>query len=949
MSLAPGARLGPYEILSALGAGGMGEVYRARDSRLQRDVAIKVLPASFAADPERLARFEREAQMLAALNHPNIAAIYGFEEGPAALDAGRAGEAGPHESTDVGAGFSRPVRALVMELVEGETLAEHLAARTFSGPRGLPIDEAVPIAKQIADALEAAHEQGVIHRDLKPANIKVTPDGVVKVLDFGLAKLAESAGSRQQAAGSANLTMSPTITSPAMMTGAGVILGTAGYMSPEQAKGRDADKRSDVWAFGCVLFEMLTGARAFEGEDVSDTLAAVLRAEPDWNALPADVPPYLRTIVKRCLEKNRKARIPDISAVRFLISEAAATAVPVPTAIDAEAGSQKARPAFLRAWQAAAALLALTTVAGGAAWWSASRPVTPAVSRFFVYPPDKNTFVTFGRVGTGVVISPDGSKLAFTARDASGKTLLWIRGIDSLTAQPLQGTDDAGYPFWSPDSRFIGYFAQQKLLKIAASGGPPQTLCVTGVAGLRGGSWSQDGTIVFSTGPNKGLSRVSSAGGQPSEFMRLAEGQTSYVFPWFLPDGHHFLFYAYATSDDVGGVYVGSLDAAESKRLAGADSAAVYDSQSGHVLFVRQGTLLAQPFNSQTLALAGESFPIAERVESVVTPGIAAFSVSNNGILAYGVGTGGAAGLQMGWFDRQGKPVEAVGPPGNYRGIDLAPDGTRVAAHRHDGNGGDIWVTDLSRSTTSRFTFDASQENSSPIWSPDGTRIVYASTRNGKSGVYQKLANNAGTEERLLESTNTILPVSWSPDGNSIVYEVLDPKTENDLWLLPLSGDRKPSPLLHTPFTESHGQISPDGKWLAYYSNETGRAEVYVQPFPGGAGKWQISTSGGVFPRWRRDGRELFYMIPITGGKMMGVDVKSIGSTFDAGTPKDLFDSPYVNLAHTGIAAGAGPYHTFAVSPDGQRFLIPHPASGATADLVMPVVVVENWAAGLSK
>jgi serine/threonine protein kinase len=922
MPIGPGTRLGPYEIVSAIGAGGMGEVYRARDTRLQRDVAIKVLPDLFAADPDRLARFEREAQVLASLNHPHIAAIYGLEE-----------------TQDVGAGFRRPVRALILELVDGETLADRIAR----GP--IPLDEAMPIARQIAEALEAAHEQGIIHRDLKPANIKVTPAGVVKVLDFGLAKLAESAGSGQRAG--ADVSMSPTITSPAMMTGIGMLLGTAAYMAPEQAKGKPADKRSDIWAFGCVLFEMLTGKRAFEGDDVSDTLAAVLRGEPDWNALPADAPPHLRAIVKSCLVKDRKPRIPDISTVRFLMDGAALAA---PAAIDAAAdaaGFKKTRRTS-RAWQAAAALLALTTFAGAAAWWSASRPITPSVTRFFVYPPEKTTFVTLTRTGTSVVISPDGSKLAFTARDASGKILLWIRPIDSLTAQPLSGTDDAAYPFWSPDSRFIGYFAQQKLMKIAATGGPPQTLCGT-IAGPRGGTWNQDGTIVFQTGPGKSLSRVSSAGGQPSEFMRLAKGQTQYVFPWFLPDGRHFLFHANATSDDIAGVYVGSLDAADSKRLAAADTSAVYDSQSGHLLFVRQGTLLAQPFNPKTLALTGESFPIAERVEAVVTPSLAAFSVSTNGILAYGVGAGAAAGLQMAWFDRQGKQVEAVGPAGNYRGIDLAPDGKRVAVHRHDGNGGDIWVTDLSRSTTSRFTFDASQENQSPIWSPDGMRIAYASFRNGKSGLYQKLANNAGTEERLIESDSPIVPVSWSPDGRSIVYAVTDPKTDRDLWMLPLTGDRKPSPLIQTPFTESHGQISPDGKWLAYYSNETGRSEVYVQPFPGGAGKWQISTSGGQFPRWRRDGRELFYMSQASGGKVTAVDVRSSGSTFEAGSPRDLFDSPYVNLTHTSTGFGAGPYHTFVVSADGQRFLIPHPPSSDATGLTMPIAVVENWAAGLGK
>jgi serine/threonine protein kinase len=916
MALPGGTRIGPYEILSALGAGGMGEVYRARDTKLGRDVALKIISDTYALDPDRVVRFRREAQVLASLNHPHIAAIYGFED-------------------------SGETHALVLELVEGETLADRIA-------RGaIPLDDTLPIAKQIAEALEAAHEQGIIHRDLKPANIKVTPDGAVKVLDFGLAKLNDPNASNVSN-GPNVLSLPPTITSPAMMTGLGMILGTAAYMAPEQAKGRAADKRSDVWAFGCVLYEMVTGQRAFAGDDVSEVLASVLAREPDWTLLPSNLPPALGTYIRRCLQKNAKQRIGDVQDVRLALEGAFEMAVP-PAAADAGTAPQKTRPVSFRVWQAAAALLALTTVAGATSWWSASRSVAPSVTRFFVDPPEKTTFVTSSRTGTSVVISPDGSKLAFTARDASGKVLLWMRPIDSLTAQPLLGTDDAAFPFWSPDSRFIAYFARQKLLKIAVNGGPPQTLSTT--TGVRGGTWNQDGTIVFNIGPGKTLSRVSSAGGQPTEFMRLTNGQTGYAFPWFLPDGRHFLFYSYAASDEVAGVYISSLDAAaESKRLVGADTAAVYDSQSGHLLFVRQGTLLAQPFNLKTLAPAGEPFPIAERVESSVAPSIAAFSVSNNGILAYGVGAGSGALQQMTWFDRQGKQIEAVGRPENYRGIDLAPDGKRVAAHRHDGNGGDIWVTDLSRSTTSRLTFDASQENSAPIWSPDGTRIVFASFRNGKSGLYQKLANNAGTEERLIESETTIVPTSWSPDGRSIVYQVVEGKTASDLWVLPLSGDRKPAALLHTPFSESFGQISPDGKWLAYQSTETGRIEVYVQPFPSGAGKWQISTNGGMLPRWRRDGRELFYPTQPSGGKMMAVDIKSSASTFEAGSPKELFDlpSPFV-ITHSGIRPGAGPYYVYAVSANGQHFLIQHPPSGDTTDLTMPIAVVENWAAGLKQ
>ncbi len=932
----------------------MGEVYRAHDTKLNRDVAIKILPELFARDPDRIARFQREAQLLAALNHPNIAAIYGLEEAKPSMTSTGSGQAPSASSGQAAINF------LVLELVEGPTLAERLShvGRALSGPPGEPDPigsgllptEALSIARQVADAFEAAHEKGIIHRDLKPANIKVRDDGVVKVLDFGLAKAMDSVA---QGFSPAIATNSPTLT--VQGTEAGVILGTAAYMSPEQAKGRTADKRSDVWSFGCVLYEMLTGKRAFEGEDVSDTLANVLKSEPDWHALPPEVSEPIRTLLKRCLVKDRHARISDIAVAKYVLADGGSAGPALRTVEGGPGpGTVAVQPTSVPRGlliRAATAALVAAAIAGGTAWWYASRPLAVSVTRFFVYPPEKNTFATFSLtttgVGTNVVISPDGSKLAFTARDSSGKVLLWIRPIDSLTAQPLPGTDDARYPFWSPDSRFIAYFAQQKLLKITASGGPPQTLCTIGIDVNRGGTWSRDGTIVFSSGQGRTLSRVSSAGGQPSEFTRLPNGQTGHLFPWFLPDGRHVLFYATATSDDVAGVYVGSLDAAESKRLAGADTAAVYDSQKGHVLFVRQGTLLAQPFNPKTLAFTGESFPIAERVESPVFPGFAAFSVSNNGILAYGVGAGSAAGLQMAWFDRQGKQVETVGPPGNYRGLDLAPDGKRVAAHRHDGNGGDIWVTDLSRSTTSRFTFDASQENSSPIWSPDGTRIVYGSIHNGKGGLYQKLANNVGTEERLTESNSMAVPVSWSPDGSAIVYEVDDPKTTRDFWVLPLSGDRKPSPLLRTPFAESHGQISPDGKWLAYYSNETGRVEVYVHPFPAGAGKWQISTNGGLFPRWRRDGHELFYMSQNGGGKMMSVDIRSSGSTFEASTPRELFDSPYVAVPHG--ASAVYPYHNYAVSADGQRFLIPHPTSSDTANLTMPIVVVENWAAGVGK
>jgi len=948
MTLASGTRLGPYEITGVLGAGGMGEVYRARDPRLGRDVALKVLPEVFAADPDRLARFQREAQAQAALKHPNIGAIYGLEES--------AGEDGV------------PIRALVLELVDGDTLAERLArvGRVLSasakasadrrsaeregwsdpphagsaGP-GLPVDEALPIAKQIAEALEAAHEQGVIHRDLKPSNIKITPDGLVKVLDFGLAKLTESAGSGPQAAGSAHLSLSPTVTSPAA-TALGVILGTAAYMAPEQAKGRPADKRSDVWAFGCVLYEMLTGKRAFEADDVSDTMALVLKGEPEWSALPSELPPSIRTLILACLEKDRRQRVADISSALFVLGHQADLAPPVVAPAPLSIPTPRV-PAWRRI--AAVAAFALTTAAVTAAgMWFATRPEASSVARFFVSPPENATFLMGGRSATSVVISPDGRMLAFTARDAASKVMLWVRPIDSLTAQPLAGTDDAQFPFWSPDSRFIGYFTQDKLLKIAASGGPPQTLCAVNQG--RGGTWSREGQIVFGGAANAAsLFRVSSAGGQPSAVTQLASGQQSHRFPSFLPDARHVLYYALAP-EGIAGVHVASLDTSETRRIVEADSGGVYDSRNGYLLFGRQGTLLAQSFDPKTLALADEPFPIAERLESGAFAGVVAFSVSDNGALAYGVGSSsGNAGLQMVWVDRQGMALGTVGPTGNYRGLDLAPDGKRVAAHRHDGQGGDIWATEMSRATTSRFTFDAAQDTSSPVWSPDGSRIVFGSLRAGKWGLYAKPSNGAGGEERLIESQVVVLPVSWAPDGHSIVYVQQDPKTNRDVWLLPLSGDRKPVPLVMTPFADTHAQISPDGKWLAYASTETGQPEIFVRPFPAGDGKWQVSTGGGLvgfFPRWRGDGRELFYMDNPNGAKLMAVDVRSGGSAFEAGTPRPLFDSGYVDLAE-----GGRNYHTYAVSADGQRFLIPRAAATVTQYASPPIAVVLNWAEGI--
>jgi serine/threonine protein kinase len=899
MGLDAGSSLGSYEVAAPLGAGGMGEVYRARDTKLGREVAIKLLPAEFANDPERLARFQREAQLLAALAHPHIAGIHGLE------DAGG-------------------VRFLVLELIDGESLAQRL------GRGALPVGEALAIARQIVDALEAAHDKGIVHRDLKPANIMLTHDGEVKVLDFGLAKM-EAGGAGQ--AGGAGLTHSPTLTFAA--TQAGVILGTAAYMSPEQAKGRAADKRSDVWAFGCVLFEMLTGQRAFAGEDVSDTLAAILRGAPDWTALPAAVPPHVRAIIQRCLARDRKARIPDFAVVRFLLDE------PAPAV-----ASQAARPGAahsvtaLWVWQAAAVVGLFAALGIGAAWYR-SRPIA-TVARFFVTSPEKTSFVINGRPGTSAAISPDGSKLAFTARDAGGKTLLWIRPIDSLSAQSLPGTDDAAYPFWSPDSRTLGYSTRGKLMKVAASGGPPLTLCEFSGATIvgRGGTWNRDGVILFSNGPGLPLYRVSSAGGPPSPAWKMPEGHTGELFPSFLPDGRNVLFVASTTREGgANAIYAGSLDSGETTRLLGADTGAVY-AAPGYLLFVRQGTLLAQSFDAKTLALPSDPFPIAERVESASPPGLVSFSASTSGVLSYGIGGAAAGAFRITLLDRQGKVIQTVGPEANYQGVALSPDGKRVAAHRHDGDGGDIWITDTTRGTTSRLTLDPSQENSSPVWSPDGSEIVFASRR-GKSGLYRKRADNSGAEELLYESDSAKRPVHWSPDG-TIVFQTLEPKTLQDLWILSLSGARKATPWLQTPFGENEGRISPDGRFIAYMSNETGRYEVYVRTFPSGGGKWSISNEGGMFPIWRRDSRELLYS---SLQRIMVVDYQTSGATFEAGGAKLLFDAR-TPLAFPG-GGGIHPYANFDVSSDGQRLLVARTAVQDTDAAASPIVVVTNWTAAI--
>jgi eukaryotic-like serine/threonine-protein kinase len=902
MALAPGVRLGPYEVTGALGAGGMGEVYRARDTKLNRDVAIKVLPDVLAADAERLARFTREAQTLAALNHPNIATIYGIED-PSAGSGQAAG--------------------IVMELVEGDDLSQRLSRGAMT------VDEALAIARQIIAALEAAHDLGIVHRDLKPANIKVRHDGTVKVLDFGLAKALAADG----AGASGNTANSPTLTARA--TEMGVILGTAAYMSPEQARGQAVDKRTDVWAFGCVLYEMLAGKKAFDGEDATEIISAVVKSEPEWNALPVTLPAHVRSVVTRCLVKDRKARIPDLSVVRYLLDES------MPSA-----GTPAMAPAPRRSsktWQAATAAFVMTTLVAGAAWYR-GRAVTPSVVRFEFSAPQSMTFTSGARPNAAVpVISPDGRTVAFAGRDAAGKQLLWVRALDSLEAQPLAGTDGAAFPFWSPDSRFLGYSTTGKLMKVAATGGPPTTVCALNPGIIsRGGAWSRDGVIIFNNGPAP-LYRVPASGGHATPMGQLAEGETGRQFPSFLPGGRRFLYHADGAGEK-GGVFAASLDSGDTTRVLSATTGAIYDQQSGHLLFARQATLFAQAFDATTLAVSGDLFPVAERLESTTFPGLVVFSLSNTGVLAYGRDESAGSVLELTWVDRTGKVSGTIGPVANYRGVDLSPDGSRVAAHRHDGEGGDIWVTDVSRNTTTRLTFDAMQENAAPVWSPEGDRIAFSSTREGRRGVSVKAANNTGVEERLFETTasRVVVPFGWSPDGRSLLFGMPGLKTSTDVWIVPVSGERTPVPLLQSVFPEQLGQISPDGKWLAYQSNETGQGEIYVQPASTGGGKWAVSNGGGNAPRWRGDSRELFY---VGRGKLNAIPVTTKGTAFVAGTAEALFDydGGSSNFGHT-------VHFSYAPSPNGQRFLISAPKSVA-GDVATrsPIVVVINWLEGIKK
>jgi serine/threonine protein kinase len=877
--LAAGSRLGAYEIVSPLGAGGMGEVYQATDTVLKRQVALKVLPPEVANDPERVARFQREAEVLASLNHPNIAHLYGLERSGGTL-------------------------ALVMELVEGPTLADRIAQGA------IPVDEALPIAKQIAEALEAAHEQGIIHRDLKPANIKVREDGTVKVLDFGLAKAMEPASSSGVSA--AAVTNSPTITSPALMTGVGVLLGTAAYMSPEQAKGRSANKRSDIWAFGCVLYEVLTGRRAFDGEDVSDTLAGILRGAPDWSKLPSSTPSSVRRALRRCLEKAPHQRLADMSDVRLDLEDWDEGADTAP------ASTARARRSEWFAWCAAAGMI----IVAAAGWVyrlprdaSAIGPVHVDLST----PPTSQP--------ESIAISGDGRTVAYVA-DSDGRSQLWVRPLDSERGHPLAGTDNATLPFWSPDNKSMAFFADVKLKKIDLESG-----AVTELASVRrgsGGTWNRAGIILFgaAAGP---ILRVSEKGGEVTTVISLADNAPNggYRKPQFLPDGRHFICYAVGLGFNR--VIVGDIKGESPVSVIDSDSAPVYG--AGHLLFLQRGRIVAQPLDARTLHPSGPAVPIG--ADSVIAGGLAVapLSISETGTVVYR-SAGQVRRRQFTWVDRSGGIVGSVGEVDatNALNPELSPDGRHIAYNRTFDNNTDVWVLDTSARQPQRFT-DNPAVDQYPIWSPDGERLAFSSIRPPGFHVYEKpLSGITAPETPLVRepSVGAKIATDWSREF--LLYRHLSFTTGYDIWAMPMTGDRKPFPVVQTDSDEREGQFSPDGKWIAYESDQSGRMEIYVQAFPKpGQVFGPFSSAGGVQPRWNPDGKELFYLSPAS--EMMSVKLRAEHDTMTGAPATMLFRTRVLTNADT-------PRQQYAVSKDGQRFLVNQLLDEGVS---YPLSVILNW------
>lgn len=859
MPLPPGTGLGPYEILSPLGAGGMGEVYRAKDSRLGRTVAIKVLPSHLSSNPDLRQRFEREARA-----------------------------------------------------VEGETLSSRLQKGALSKA------DVLQYSIQIMNALDKAHKQGIVHRDLKPGNIMLTKSGI-KLLDFGLAKLQKEVSKVPE--------VSTLPTELNELTKEGMILGTVQYMAPEQLEGKEADARTDIFAFGCVLYEMATGKKAFTGKSHASLITAIMSSEPaPISTIQPTTPAALDRVVKTCLAKDPDERwqnAHDLMGELKWISEQS-TQTAVPTAVVARRKSRE-----WVAWTLAA--LALLVAAAAILQYRNRPAMYPKPIASTIVLPEKSALLA-------AALSPDGTKLVFAARDSSGKNLLWIRALDSLTVQPLPGTENPSFPFWSPDNRFIGFFAGGKLKKIDASGGLVQTLCDAPFN--RGGTWNQNDVILFSPVVDGPLYRVSASGGAATPLTSFdpSRGETTHRWPFFLPDGRHYLYLvaSFGGEKEKTGIYVRSLDSEEEKFLFRANSNVVYTS-AGYILFYRERNLLAQAFDTKTLQIKGEPIPVAKEVQYFPQIYGALFSASQNGVLLYQTQAGSGVS-QLLWFDRNGKQIGSLGSGANQANPRISPDGKKVALNIADPQTGnmDIWIYESTGGIPSRFTSDPAFE-SGPIWSSDGSKIAFNSIQSSGRQVRQKNSTGAENEEVLLLTPRTRYPTDWSPDGRFLMHLVFDPTSNLELWTLPDGSDGKPILFMKAPFGVSQGQFSPDGRWVAYTSNESGKWEVQVAPFPGPGGNWQVSTTGGSEPRWRRDGKELFYMA--ADGKIMAVEVKE-NSTFDAGAARALFQT------YRREPISSSDLFSYDVSADGQRFLVNTDVSNTTS---VSLTLVSNWNTDLQK
>jgi eukaryotic-like serine/threonine-protein kinase len=864
----------------------MGEVFKARDTRLARTVAIKILPEALAGDPQFRERFDREARAISQLTHSHICTLY---------------DVGHQDGTHY----------LVMEYLDGETLADRLAKGA------LPLDQALRIAIEIATALDTAHRAGIVHRDLKPGNIMLTRAGA-KLLDFGLAKSSPVATSP-------SMSMLPT-TPAAARTAVGTILGTFQYMAPEQLEGRDADARTDIFAFGTVIYEMLTGRKAFEGRSQATLIAAIIGSTPTpMSELQPMTPAGLDQIVLRALAKDPDERW---QSARDLLSQLKWIA---------DGGSRVGAAALAPAarwgrvslpWVAsgvlAVLLVAVTTVA---LWKLAAATPQAGVVRLMIVPPENQHVVG------APIISPDGRRIAFVATTPEGTSKLWLRPIDAMAPQPLPGTEDATYPFWSPDSRFIAFFASGQLKKIDVAGGSPQTICEA--TNGRGGAWNRAGVIIFSQRISAGLVQVSSAGGSPTPLTTLdaSKGEQSHRFPHFLPDGRHFLFLTLTKSSEDSGVYVGDLESKSIVRVISADSEAWYG--AGHLVFGRKNTLFAQPFDPVRASLGGgEPTPIAEQISDAPNTGGLSYSLSETGVLTYVGGAQSAIG-QLTWMDRTGKTLGTFGPPALVASPSLSPDGSRVSMEITQNSNTDIWFGDVPRGLMARATFDPASD-SNAVWSPRGDRIAFTSERGsrGFGDLYMRLASGAGRDELVLSTPAAKFPFAWTPDGSTILY--LEAATKGtELWGVPVAGERKPFPYLQNGFNLTNPQLSPDGRWVAYASNESGRNEIYVQSFPTPSAKAQVSLEGGNQPRWRRDMKELFYMA--ADRRLMAVPIAA-GAALQPGPPVALFETHLLDTTLTLLPQ-------YDVSPDGQRFLL----NVAKETAAVPVTVVLNWPSSLRR